>query len=207
MMSKVMGISRLRTGTDGKGITTLVTFYNCPLKCKYCINNKCHDDEWVLTDYTPRELLDLVMVDDIYFKMSSGGITFGGGEPLLQAEFIEEFVRIAPSEWNIRIETALNVTWNAVEPLIPNICQWIIDIKDMNDDIYKEYTGISNASMKSNLKRLVEVVSPERLHLRFPNIPGYNTSDDVKKSLDEVKHIDCKKEVFDYIYVDTEVDF
>lgn len=43
-MSSIMGISRLRTGTDGDGITTLVTFYKCPLKCRYCINDKCHEN-------------------------------------------------------------------------------------------------------------------------------------------------------------------
>lgn len=67
-MSKIMGISRLRTGTDGKGITTLVTFYKCPLKCKYCINDRCHDYEEVLSNYTAKELLRIVMIDDIYFK-------------------------------------------------------------------------------------------------------------------------------------------
>ncbi len=203
-MSKIMGISRLRTGTDGQGITTLVTFYDCPLKCKYCINDKCHYGKETLTEYKPEELVALVRIDDIYFRMSGGGITFGGGEPLLHAKFIERFARMAPKEWRIRMETSLNITWKAIELLIPYVDQWIIDIKDMNDEIYKNYTGNSNAMVKSNLKKLTDRVPANHLYLRFPNIPGYNTPKDVERSLLEVKNIDCIKEVFDYVYVDTE---
>lgn len=203
-MSKIMGISRLRTGTDGKGITTLVTFYKCPLKCKYCINDRCHDDKFALTDYTTQELLDLIMIDDLYFRMSGGGVTFGGGEPLLQTKFIERFAKDAPKEWKIRIETSLNVTWNAIEPLIPYVDQWIIDVKDMNNEIYKEYTGVGNARVKLNLKRLAKMIPVECIYLRFPNILGYNSTEDIERSLDELAYIDCTKEVFDYVYVDTE---
>lgn len=205
-MSKIMGISRLRTGTDGQGITTLVTFYGCPLKCKYCINNKCHYGKEVLTDYKPKELLALVRIDDIYFRMSGGGVTFGGGEPLLHAKFIERFARMAPKEWKIRMETSLHTAWESLELLIPYVDQWIIDIKDMNDEIYKNYTENGNAMMKSNLKKLADSVPADHLYLRFPNIPGYNTAKDVERSLLEVEHIDCIKEVFDYVYVDTDTE-
>lgn len=203
-MSNIMGISRLRTGTDGKGITTLVTFYKCPLKCRYCINDKCHNDPIVKTEYTANELLDLLMIDDIYFRMSGGGITFGGGEPLLQTKFIERFLHVAPKEWKIRIETSLNVPWKAIEPLVPFVDQWIVDIKDMNDEIYKNYTGISSERMRNNVKKIIQMVPKECIYLRFPNIPGYNTPEDVKKSLSEFDDTDCIKEVFDYVYVDTQ---
>lgn len=203
-MSSIMGISRLRTGTDGNGITTLVTFYKCPLKCKYCINDKCHDNPIVITDYTSDELLKLVMIDDIYFRMSGGGITFGGGEPLLQTKFIERFINDAPKEWKIRIETSLNVPWKAIEPLVPFVDRWIVDIKDMNDEIYKNYTGISSVRMKNNLKKLIQMLPEDSIHLRFPNIPGYNSPEDVKKSLEEFDDINCVKEVFDYVYVHTQ---
>ena len=203
-MSSIMGISRLRTGTDGDGITTLVTFYKCPLKCRYCINDKCHENPAIVTEYTSDELLKMVMIDDIYFRMSGGGITFGGGEPLLQTKFIERFINAAPKEWKIRIETSLNVSWKAIEPLIPLVDRWIVDIKDMNDEIYMHYTGISNARMKGNIKKLLRMVPADKIHLRFPNIPGYNTPEDVAKSLAYFDSVDCIKEVFDYAYVDTQ---
>ena len=54
-MSDIMSISRLRMGTDGKGVTTLVGFYGCPLDCKYCINKHYHDTLTVRGDYTADE--------------------------------------------------------------------------------------------------------------------------------------------------------
>lgn len=199
-MSKIMGISRMRTGTDGKGLTTLVAFYSCPLRCRYCLNEDCHTreiDERV--EHSPEELLERVKIDDIYFRMSGGGVTFGGGEPLLQAEFMERFARLAPKEWKIRIETSLNVPWEKVESLIPYIDQWIIDVKDMNCEIYKEYTGLENGFVIENLRRLYERVGGDKLHLRIPRIPQYNEPEDIENSLKVLESYRCKKEVFEYI--------
>lgn len=201
-MSKLMGISRIRTNTDGKGITTLVAFYGCPLRCRYCLNEECHTatiDE--RTEYSPEELLELVKIDDMYFRMSGGGVTFGGGEPLLQAEFLERFVQLAPKAWKIRIETSLNVPWETVEVLLPYVDQWIVDVKDMNSDIYKAYTGIENTMVIENLKRLYEGVGGEKMHLRVPRIQGYNQAADIEHSLTVLEGYQCKKEVFDYIIV------
>lgn len=89
-MSDIMSISRFRIGTDGKGIRTLVGFYGYPLKCKYCINHHCHDEDTVRADYTADELIETLSIDEPYFLMSGGGISFGGREPLLQADFIHE---------------------------------------------------------------------------------------------------------------------
>lgn len=121
----------------------------------------------------------------------------------MQSKFIERFANLAPKEWHIRIETSLNVGWKAIETLIPYIDQWIIDIKDMNNDIYKEYTGTNNVKMKKNLKKLVELVPMEKLYIRIPNIRGYNTDKDVDASIKELSDIECFKEVFDYVYYDT----
>ncbi len=199
-MSKIMGISRLRTGTDGKGLTTLVGFYGCPLRCRYCLNEDCHAcdiDERV--EHTPEELLERVKLDDIYFRMSGGGVTFGGGEPLLQAKFVEWFARLAPKEWKIRVETSLNVPWETVASLIPYIDQWIIDVKDMNPEIYKKYTGLENGFVIENLRRLYECVGGDKLHLRIPRIPNFNHAEDIEKSLKVLEDYNCKKEVFEYI--------
>jgi len=193
-----MGISRLRTCTDGNGITTLVAFQGCPLNCKYCINNDCHIERGFYTMYSPELLLKTVMVDDIYFRMSGGGITFGGGEPMLQSEFIKEFIEIAPKEWKIRIETSLNVDWKFIEPLIPYVDLWIIDIKDMNNDIYMAYTGVSNDLVKINLDKLASKVTHDNIYIRLPLIKGFNNEDDIKNSLDEVINIKCKKGIFTY---------
>ena len=201
-MSDIMSISRLRMGTDGTGIRTLVGFYGCPLKCKYCANNYCHQSETVRADYTAEELLETLSIDEPYFLMTNGGVTFGGGEPLLQADFIHEVCTKMNPKWSKTIETSLYSSWKQIELLIPDIDYWYIDIKDLNTDTYKSYTGKSNRGVLSNLRKLVKVVSAEKICVRVPFIPEYNTKE---RRMEEVEYIrqnisaDINFDIFDYI--------
>ena len=204
MIGDIMSVSRLRMATDGQGVSTLVAFFDCPLKCKYCINNSCHDTNNVFSGaptaaYKPEELLVVLKKDEIYYLMTGGGVVFGGGEPLLQSEFIHELCKLMDSRWAKRIETSLNVPWRYVEPLIEDIDEWIIDIKDMDRFIYEEYTGTDNEKVMQNLFRLRDVIPKERFHIRIPHIPGYNSKEDVEKSVEWIKDVlEVKPEVFDY---------
>ena len=72
MIGDVMSISRLRMGTDGEGVSTLITMHGCPLSCKYCINDYCHDEYCERGAYTPEKLIEVLKKDDIYYKMSGG---------------------------------------------------------------------------------------------------------------------------------------
>ena len=80
----VIGVSRHRLGTDGNGVTTLVAFHGCNLRCKYCLNPEVLGSAEGLRRYTPESLYEEVKVDDLYFHSTGGGITFGGVEPCLQ---------------------------------------------------------------------------------------------------------------------------
>lgn len=181
--TEIMGINRHRMGTDGKGISTLITFYGCPLNCKYCLNPQCKSESTPCTYIEPNDLVNLLMVDDIYFKSTGGGIVFGGGEPLLNAEYIKEVCDLVPLQWKIRIETSLNVKWDKIELLLPYIDQWIIDIKDSNTEIYKNYTGVDNLKVYDNVLRLSHKTGKEKLLIRIPKIPNYNTEKDIQESV------------------------
>ena len=203
-MSDIMSISRLRMGTDGKGITTLVGFYGCPLDCRYCGNKQCHNSSTPRTDYTAEELSTLLFIDEMYFLMTGGGVTFGGGEPLLQADFIHDLCEAMPKKWKRNIETSLYSPWEKIELLAPDIDYWIVDVKDVNDDIYKAYTGKSNGIVLDNLKRLVQAVGPEKVLVRLPLIPEYNAASDRKKSEDYIWgniHPDIKIALFEYLRI------
>ena len=103
--AKVFDIQRYCIN-DGKGIRTVVFFKGCPLACKWCHNPQglsSIDNNNVL-EYSTNELLNEVLKDKDYYDTSGGGVTFGGGEPLLHAEFIKEFIEIAPKEWSFNIE-------------------------------------------------------------------------------------------------------
>ncbi|MDE7477083.1 MAG: radical SAM protein [Lachnospiraceae bacterium] len=204
MIGDIMTISRLRMGIDGKGVSTLVTFFDCPLHCKYCINNFCHKkdsygDSVPRGAYTPEQLIQILRKDDIYYRMSGGGIVFGGGEPLLQSAFIHEVCKLADSAWKKRIETSLNVPWRYVEPIINDMDEWIIDIKDMDSRIYEEYTGVSIKELMDNIFRLKNLVDSSRLHIRIPRIPGFNNEKNVEESVKWIRDVlEVEPEVFDY---------
>ena len=82
----LIGLSRHRIGVDGAGVTTLVAFHGCPLRCKYCLNPKALSLNGVWKRYIPEELYNHVKQDDLYFCATGGGVTFGGGEPLISCK-------------------------------------------------------------------------------------------------------------------------
>lgn len=197
MNARIMGIDRHRIDTDGKGVSTLVTFHGCPLSCKYCLNPQCKDNNTRTAFITPKELVDKLSVDEIYFVSTGGGVVFGGGEPLLNASYILETVKLMPEMWAKRIETSLNVEWAKMAPLVSQIDQWIVDIKDYSEKIYKEYTGISGERVCGNVKRLYKNIGPEKIRIRIPLIHGFNTQADVEKSVEKYKGLG-EIEVFSY---------
>ena len=72
MKTPLIGISRHRLATDGEGVTTLVAFHGCPLRCRYCLNEQCLRADGVWREMDVQEILEEVMVDDLYFKATGG---------------------------------------------------------------------------------------------------------------------------------------
>lgn len=178
----LIGICRHRLTVDGAGVTTLVAFHGCPLHCKYCLNSQCLSPDGVWRVMTAADIMAKLQKDDLYFRATGGGVCFGGGEPLLRSDMLVELSRQMPHEWAVTIETSLNVPLQRVEAVAPFVSQWIIDIKDMNPDIYQSYTGIGNLRVRENLLWLAAHVDKERILIRLPLIPRYNTPTDVADS-------------------------
>ena len=194
--AKIFNIERERD-VDGPGIRTLVGFCGCPLKCAYCLNKEALSSgkgKW----YSPESLLQEVQMDDMYFQSTGGGITFGGGEPALQSEFIVRFREICPPEWTLAIETSLNVPQEHIEALIGAIDYWYVDIKDMNPEIYEWYTGKCNQQVKENLKFLAVQENRGEILARVPLIDGYNDFDNQLKSFVELESLRIKYETLTY---------
>lgn len=185
----IIGVSRHRFLTDGEGVTTLVAFSGCPLCCKYCLNPQCKTETGEFNSFTPQQLHDKVKIDDLYFLVTGGGITFGGGEPLLRSAFIQDFKAICGDKWTICIETSLNVKQHHVERLMPIVDNWIIDIKDWNNDIYRKYTGCNNQVVKTNLNYLLSNIDADKICVRVPHIQCYNTDGDVEHSIKELRKL------------------
>lgn len=174
----IITIARHRLQTDGQGVTSLVIFHGCPLRCKYCINPYSFAPDTRFTEMTPAELYDKVKIDELYFLATNGGVTFGGGEPLLHADFIQEFRKFCGDDWHLCAETSLAVPQDAIKTAASCIDHFYVDCKDMNPDIYERYTGKKNDLLLENLALLLELVSPDRVTVRLPLIPGFNTEAD-----------------------------
>lgn len=179
----VITFSRLRMQVDGQGVTTLVCFHGCPLRCHWCINPFSFAPETKCSIMTPQQLYDLVRIDNLYFLATGGGVTFGGGEPLLYADFLQEFRKVCGEHWHLCAETSLNVPWEQVQIAADCIDHFYIDCKDTNPDIYHRYTGQNNDRMLENLRRLLVLIGPERITVRLPLIPEFNTEQDRSRSM------------------------
>lgn len=196
MKAKIFQIDGARD-QDGPGIRALVGFCGCPLNCAYCINKEALSSnvgKW----YTPESLLKAIEKDDMYFQATGGGVTFGGGEPALQSDFIVRFREICPPEWTIALESSFNVAQKHIEALLGVIDYWYIDIKDMNPEIYKRYTGKDNARVKENLQFLVDHWKKGEIVARVPLIKGYNIEEDRRKSCDALLKWHIMPDLFVY---------
>ena len=180
--AKIIGIARHRLSTDGDGVTTLVAFHGCPLRCRYCLNPQSLGDGGRFREYSPEELYAETRIDELYFIATNGGVTFGGGEPCLRPQFIREFRELCSSAWQLNLETSLNVPSANIEALLPVVNTLIIDIKDMNPDIYHSYTGQSNDHVLDNLRLIAEAGRQSDCIIRLPLIPGFNTDTDRESS-------------------------
>ena len=172
--------------TDGTGIRTLIGTYGCPLRCKYCLNPQSWDGRSKPSLYTPTQLYEKVRIDSLYFQTTNGGITIGGGEPLLYMPAIKSFASLCPDTWSLWTETALNVDQELVESASKVFDHFVVDIKTLDAEIYKEYTGRDLKQSLDNLLYLQSVVGSDRITVRIPLIPGYTDVASQEKSTKEL---------------------
>lgn len=174
MKAPLIAISRHRLSTDGAGVTTLVAFHGCPLRCRYCLNWQCWEPEHIWREVDVEELLSELMIDNLYFQATNGGVCFGGGEPLLHSTFIDSFCQRRPESWRIYMETSLSVPTRHLEVIAPWVTHYYIDIKDMDPDIYRQYTGRDNTAMMASLHWLADHHLQQQVTIRLPLIPDFN---------------------------------
>ena len=201
---KLQGYERHRLTTDGKGVTTLVALLGCPLRCRYCIN-KDMLSTGRYREYTPQRLLDELMIDFCYFVATGGGVTFGGGESLMQSEAILEFKKIIPEYVAINVETSMNIdiSEDAFVVLMEKIDHFIIDIKTLDPDIYMAYTATHNKNVIKNLDRICKLNYQDKCRIRIPVIPEYKSAETAKAEAEKIRAMGFNNvEVFPYILRD-----
>lgn len=143
-MSSIGRIHSLESfGTvDGPGIRFVVFMQGCPLRCRYCHN----PDTWEVhqgKEYTIEQLTDEILKYKSFMDLSGGGVTFTGGEPLLQAKFILEVCRTLKEAGisSIAIDTSGFVRNDAVKSALEYVDLVLLDIKSFDPEIYRRVTG------------------------------------------------------------------
>ena len=170
---------------DGDGIRYAIYFNGCPLRCVYCHN----PDTWGVSgeEYTAEEVFNKVRRYKPYFK-DNGGVTFSGGEPLLNAKFINEVNEYLKNEnINYVLDTSGQVDMSDdVKQAINNSELVILDLKFYDNDSYFKYTGKTMAKTITMLYYLAAI--NKRTWIRTVIVPGINDSNEIlDKYIDIVK--------------------
>ena len=128
---------------------------------------------------TVREVLDEVEKDSSFYRNTGGGMTISGGEVMLQPDFAAALLREAHNRGiNTAIETACNAPWANLEKVLPHVDTVLHDIKLMNSERHKKWTGVGNERILANFKRAYEAFPDIDFIARTPLIPGVNCDDE-----------------------------
>ena len=130
-------------------------------------------------EYTPEEVLKEVIKDKTFYETSNGGVTFSGGECMLQADFLCETLKLCKENGiHTAIDTAGCVSWEHFEKIMPYADMFLYDVKCFDEQKHKEYTGVSNKLILENLKKISDTTNKDII-IRIPVIHGVN--DDEKE--------------------------
>lgn len=132
--------------------------------------------------YVSKEnLMEEIQKDVLFYQNSGGGVTFSGGEPLVQWEFVREVGTLCKEKAiHTTLDTTGNVEWHKMDSVLDYIDLVLYDIKHLDPAMHKEATGIGNAVILDNV---VKTARKARIWLRIPLIPGYNDSESYAEEL------------------------
>lgn len=193
---------------DGPGIRTTVFLKGCNLKCPWCANPeniKYEKQEYIKNgkkglfgiDMEVEELFNEIQKDKEYYLKSGGGVTFSGGEPLLQSKNLGPLLRkLKENKINIIFESAMMVPCELLDLVIPYVDEFIVDIKILDDELALNKIGGNVKFYYQNIEQLFK--QNKKVTFRIPLVKKYTLEDaNVEKILKFLKKYKSSKvEIF-----------
>ncbi len=150
-------------------------------KCDLC--GKCtlycpHDAREICgKEYTVDEVMREILKDKTFYTNSGGGVTFSGGECMLQTDFLEKILKACKENGiHTAVDTAGHVPYEKFEQILPLTDLFLYDIKCFDGETHKKYTGVGNELILSNLKRLL--ATGKSVWIRIPVIPSVSDTEE-----------------------------
>ena len=175
---------------DGPGIRITVFLKGCPLRCWWCHNPESlrslskdyscvrRNGPFSEREMTTGQVMTEIEKEIIFFDQSSGGVTFSGGDPLVQSEFLLELLGACQRH---EIHSAVDTTGYAPREVVQAVAEktdlFLYDLKLMDAAAHEKFTGVSNEVILDNLRWLASS-SLKRIIIRFPVVPGYTDGAD-----------------------------
>lgn len=177
---------------DGPGIRLTFFMKGCPLSCWWCHNpegispfqesviqtRKVGEKEFQITEeagkyYSVEEIMGIAAKESLFFQESNGGITFSGGEPLIQFEFLIEALKACKTNgYHTAVDTSGYSSSENFREVLKHADLVLFDIKHLNQAKHIEFTGVSNTGILDNLRLVLD--SGRDVIIRIPVIPGLN---------------------------------
>jgi len=187
---------------DGPGIRTTIFFKGCPLKCWWCHNPESQDfkseesirklilsgkrferSETTGKFMSENEVMFEVLQDQLFYDESGGGVTFSGGEPLMQEPFLHDLLKTCKQKGlHTAVDTSGYAHRSIIEKIADHVDLFLYDLKMINNALHRKYTGVSNRSILENLKFLYS--TGKNVMIRFPVIPGIT---DTTENINDMK--------------------
>lgn len=155
-----------------------VTDHSCCTLCAACVDACFYGARKIVgTAYSSEELVETIRRDQSYYRDSGGGVTFSGGEPLLQIDgLVEAATALRREGIHVAVETAGNVPWKVWERLLAVVDLVYFDLKAYDRDLHTKVTGVANDRIKENIARVSKRGTP--IVVRIPVVPGINNGND-----------------------------
>ena len=179
---------------DGPGIRLTLFFKGCSLKCWWCHNpesknfgvenfavkdrvKKVTKNETIGYKISVDDVMKIIQKDKVFYDESNGGVTFSGGEPLAQTNFLLELLKECKnSNIHTTVDTCGESSWKNYEKIQEYVDLFLYDLKIFNNVLHNKYTGVSNKRIHENLIKLID--NGNDIELRIPLIPGVSDTDD-----------------------------